>query len=773
MGLAASQARLLSITSRISDNELRAQIINNQKMRLSADSSKVSENYINALNKTNLVFANYGEDDKAQNVPLTFNNLTAFNQYNNQYGLTNTAGNILISESDADKYIASGRDKEKFLKQYGIEYTTSYWDTLQAQLESNESFYSNPDGDGVAEADGTTPAQFTTGGKATNNTTTDGHYDFFDALALREMYEGKKDENGVTITPSYDEVIKTSQYTDFAGYVDSFAKQAAALKQAAAQKNQLLGSYAQAALSAGETFNKIDGLSTFPPSTTDLAAINDALKNDIGKYYDGATFDASKHVIDPDILNDFEKRDGAYHIKMPFEGYFDDQKTTKLYANGYDENALYLKFTNNTTTPASEDYYARVEDPSGNGAIVFAKINTTGTSDLYKWNGTSMVQYTYNDEAEDGSPLPITPTTNVIVNGNKVQFQFEEFDEEGNSAGTSTFQYPEFNKNNFSPIPTNNDTTNATISSVMTEAEFKAHIKDILKEQAAAIFKSIGEGTSGARLKESAFVNSYTFTDDAGETKTKTFTEDEKKILLSQTATNANVDKILQDICTLLFGEDNKNKITNSDDMTEFLDTIMSGKLKGFMDKGEVIHLKNQNLDITKNDLASKDIVYCVNAYILDTMMDLFGEPIYGYMKGGEGNWQVADEEANWYINLFNKIEKCGYQMLPKGLANSTEWIQFALENGIVIMEQIDSTANWQPITYTSCSDIIEQNDSNAATIAEAEYNKAMRQIEAKDEMFDLELKNIDTEHSSLESEYESVKKAMSGNIERTFQMYS
>ena len=32
MGMAAGQARLLSITSRLSDNELRAQIINNDKI---------------------------------------------------------------------------------------------------------------------------------------------------------------------------------------------------------------------------------------------------------------------------------------------------------------------------------------------------------------------------------------------------------------------------------------------------------------------------------------------------------------------------------------------------------------------------------------------------------------------------------------------------------------------------------------------------------------------------------------------------------------------
>ncbi len=772
MGLAASQARLLSITSRLSDNELRAQIINNQKMRLSADSSKVSENYINALNKTNLVFANYDENDKAQNVPLTFNNLTAFNQYNNQYGLTNTAGNILISESDAAKYKASGHDKEKFLEQYGIKYTTSYWDTLQKQLESNESFYTNPDGDGVAEPDGTDPEKFTTGGKETGNTTTDGKYDFFDAKALRDMYEGKKAEDGKTIIPSYDEVIKTSQYTDFAGYVDSFAKQAAALKQAAAQKNQLLGNYAQAALSAGETFRAIDNFTLSSP--VNLTNINNALKNDINKYYDGATYDASTMAIDATVLDGFRVVGGNGHIDYSLDEHFGDEKTTKLYSTGYNNSALYLKITN-PTAPLTPDYYARVEDPSNNGDLVYAKINASGTSNLYKWNGSSMVQYTYTDTDENGNESTITPTINLTRSGSTLQFNLEEKDENGNVVGTQTTQYPTFDTSKFPASGTAEDASNATASTVMNMSDFNATVRDILKRQAAQIFANVGAGTNGVRLKESTFVSSYTYTDDAGTTQTKTFTEDEKNILLSQTATNANVDAILKNICKLVFGESNENKITNSDDMTEFLDKIMSGKLKGFMDNNEPIILKNTGTEvrITKGDLANDEIIYCVNAYILDTMMDLFGEPVYGYMKGEEGNWVTADEEANWYINLFEKIEKCGYQMLPKGLANSTEWIQFALENGIVIMEQIDSTANWQPITYTSCSDIIEQNDATAATVAEAEYNKAMRQIEAKDEMFDLELKNIDTEHSSLQSEYESVKKAMSGNIERTFQMYS
>lgn len=54
MGLAASQARLLSITSRMADNELRSQIINNAKMRLTSESSQASEEYVDGFNKTQL-----------------------------------------------------------------------------------------------------------------------------------------------------------------------------------------------------------------------------------------------------------------------------------------------------------------------------------------------------------------------------------------------------------------------------------------------------------------------------------------------------------------------------------------------------------------------------------------------------------------------------------------------------------------------------------------------------------------------------------------------
>lgn len=150
MGLAASQARLLSITSRMADNELRSQLINNAKMRLTNESSKVSDEYIAALNKTQLMMSNYNQLGEKQYQDLTFNSLTAYGPQNNQYGLVNKSGELLVSELDTaryqeafkkaseDKEIEEGDTEglnakalEEFLKSYGLEKTTTYFEQDQ------------------------------------------------------------------------------------------------------------------------------------------------------------------------------------------------------------------------------------------------------------------------------------------------------------------------------------------------------------------------------------------------------------------------------------------------------------------------------------------------------------------------------------------------------------------------------------------------------------------------------------------------------------------
>lgn len=128
--MAAGQARLLSITSRMSDNELRAQIINNNKMRLATESSQVSERYIAALNEAQLMYTSYDADNNASYQQLTFNAMTSYNEFNNQYALTNSSGQVLLSEKDSINYKKSNGNLETFLGLYGLEKSTSYWDNL-------------------------------------------------------------------------------------------------------------------------------------------------------------------------------------------------------------------------------------------------------------------------------------------------------------------------------------------------------------------------------------------------------------------------------------------------------------------------------------------------------------------------------------------------------------------------------------------------------------------------------------------------------------------
>lgn len=59
MGMSASQARLLSITARISDVEFKSQQISNNKLRLADESEQIANNYTQALNRQKLTFTDW------------------------------------------------------------------------------------------------------------------------------------------------------------------------------------------------------------------------------------------------------------------------------------------------------------------------------------------------------------------------------------------------------------------------------------------------------------------------------------------------------------------------------------------------------------------------------------------------------------------------------------------------------------------------------------------------------------------------------------------
>ena len=130
-----------------------------------------------------------------------------------------------------------------------------------------------------------------------------------------------------------------------------------------------------------------------------------------------------------------------------------------------------------------------------------------------------------------------------------------------------------------------------------------------------------------------------------------------------------------------------------------------------------------------------------------------------------------------------------GYAVLEDNLYRSSDWLQFALEQGIVTIQKATvydpSEENgkvlsasgeaimWTRTSHTSCTDFTFADDEIAIAKAEAEYKRKTDQIQAEDKKLDNDLKKLDTEHNALQTEYESVKSVVSKNIERSFKAFS
>ena len=97
MGLAASQARLLTITSRKSRAQFESMRMSHQKLTLSRSLTEISNEYQNSLDQTKLYYDFYGVN--STDTPLTYNLLmspSSLNDYTPTL-ISNNQGQIVLS----------------------------------------------------------------------------------------------------------------------------------------------------------------------------------------------------------------------------------------------------------------------------------------------------------------------------------------------------------------------------------------------------------------------------------------------------------------------------------------------------------------------------------------------------------------------------------------------------------------------------------------------------------------------------------------------------
>ncbi len=112
MGLAASQARLLTITSRKADCEYQSMRLSHQKIALSRELNEISNEYQNSLNKTLLYYDFYGKGDTSN--PLNYNLLMTPSALNDYFPtlILNQQGRVVVDSSIAAAARAAGIPQE-------------------------------------------------------------------------------------------------------------------------------------------------------------------------------------------------------------------------------------------------------------------------------------------------------------------------------------------------------------------------------------------------------------------------------------------------------------------------------------------------------------------------------------------------------------------------------------------------------------------------------------------------------------------------------------
>lgn len=724
MGMAASQARLLSITSRMSDNELRSQLINNAKMRLTTDSSKASEKYLAALNEAQMMFSNYDTAGNSQYQQLTFSNLTSYSAYNNQYGLVNKSGQLLVSENDASKYTealdkakadpdvdvndpdsVNSKALEEFLKSYGLEKTTTYFDNSEiTSIDPN----------------------------------------------IRKIYEGDMEfEYGVDakgmpkadrisgIHYGYDESLKTKDYGIYKSLLDDYSSAKQNWKAVSKQAEQ---AYVKNLSSTGGDYEKV---------YQDVIEWSNSLEPQYDKNGNITGYKEGNNVHDVGTEVDKAKLFLSYM----------EQFYTNVGSKWLDKDGVNKPFHD------TMEWYFSLESLMNSGNPTYSTPTQAYVRDGY----TPTLTAVYKKDANNNDTNEIDYYVYTISTADQVNYP------------TSDTVYPDQKW-------TDADGNEITVpvkeiqEQKISEEEFVQSVADMYRFFQSEVLSQLNpeDPTFRAMYVQQAGKNKTgdektTAENQAGEKydkALKTYKEASEKLSLfifGKDVGSASYDK-LDDMEWILYGDyvdstdPSKGRTNNPAGPTTAIDTSEGGI----------------TYDLTfkiPNSLEDKDLPYRANfqvvkdIYLSEKMIEEFGAPKYTWIDKNNPD-ENAEKKAEWYTNLFNRMNEGGYQALETGLAHSSEWIKFALESGLVSMEQVDVKKQWVSTMYSNCSNITESQVDVDITVAEAEYNKTMNEIEAKDKRYDIELKNIDTEHQSLQTEYETIKSVIDKNVERNFKMF-
>ena len=635
MGMSASQARLLSITARLTNNEFRAQTITDRKLRLAEQSSDASKEYMDALNSQKLVFGTYDSNGDRTYTSLTPNLLFTYGDLKNQYSIVNSAGQVLLNGSDIKKY-ESSQSMADFLYQYGLAKT------------DNPKYL-----------------------KALDDIFGENYEEFFN----EESPYGYTRQNGSSADGAY------LEYVNKLGQMGPLTAALAADNLGEETYNSTIQDYLNALQSAG------------------LVGGNKSL----GGFFEGMV----------NWLNNPPEY-------APYPGEF-----TKTPPN-------LLDYANSLLSPQCWSSTG-IESMRGENDVF--NDSFTATNDNIWHMEHVLAQYLWS--SQDGSFA-------LTYEGKK----------ETMTNNGSTWAMSSGGGNGEDPMK---------VRDVLDKYE-NQELKEKLTELYYKIALHIKDNNSNGGLTSGSITNDGKHTTPLKADITKSYYELINELLVA----------VAEDIVET---KDERYNGTALQGYREALDEYEQA-YKEYMKKVEEYNKFKNTLEpwIEK----SQDMITKYEELISKL-------PV---RKIPDEN----DAKYRWYVNLWyrmggedesRKSDTKKYKELDENLLNNAEWLEFALEHGVVTMEHAEYDENgstiypnmgsfdWKSIIYTNASDIISQDDEVAIAAAEAKYKTKIDEIEHQDKKYDQDLKKLDTEHSALQTEYDSIKEVISKNVERSFKAFS
>lgn len=141
------------------------------------------------------------------------------------------------------------------------------------------------------------------------------------------------------------------------------------------------------------------------------------------------------------------------------------------------------------------------------------------------------------------------------------------------------------------------------------------------------------------------------------------------------------------------------------------------------------------------------------------------------FKKGADGKYRNNGE-----IYRVDKCLKYG-STDSNGAIDGPNYLQDALRNGKYLIEKARTDADtkettWHGISWDATSNISDSYYQDDDDAAKAKYDRLQAQVQSQDKKLELELDNVETQRSAVQTEMDSVDKVMSDNIENTFNAF-